>query len=242
MGLMILSTYLAPFTAHGALAVWLLAIALHAALIVYFTAAFLPHAGGRPMSASWFIVYVGAAAAAVTAPARTGAVHSIGAVTFWFGLVTMIPLMVVISVRYLQKQETPPPARPLICIYAAPVSLCLTAYINCFAAHSLPFVLGMYFTACFFYIFAFAMLIRTMRGPFFPSWAAYTFPFVVSAIASAKTMTAAAATGSPQAWIAPIAGVETAAAVVLVVYVYVRYMIRIFAPERAKREEERRQG
>ena len=92
MALMLLSTYAEPWIGQGAYYLWLLAIGLHIALIVYFTIKFVVKLQMAKVFASYFIVYVGIAAAAVTAPVygKTG----IGAIAFWFGLVTLILLLI----------------------------------------------------------------------------------------------------------------------------------------------------
>lgn len=79
-----------------------------------------------------------------------------------------------------------------------------------------------------------------MRGRFFPSWASLTFPFVISAIASKQTMVCLANLGSPQAWLLPVVLVETVIAVVLVLYVFVRYVMFVCVSEKAPDLSKRR--
>lgn len=69
MALMLLSTYIKPFIGVGAKYIWYFAIGLHIILIVYFTIKFLLKLQMPKVFASYFIVYVGIAVAAVTAPA-----------------------------------------------------------------------------------------------------------------------------------------------------------------------------
>ena len=59
----------------------------------------------------------------------------------------------------------------------------------------------------------------------FPNYAAFTFPFVISAIASKQTMVCAANMGHPMPFLKYIVLIET---VVLVVYTYIRFMGAIF--------------
>ena len=68
----------------------------------------------------------------------------------------------------------------------------------------------------------------------FPSYAAFTFPFVISAIASKQTMACAANMGHPMPFLQYVVLVETIIAVALVVYTYVRFM-GLFSEERNKR-------
>ena len=62
----------------------------------------------------------------------------------------------------------------------------------------------------------------------FPNYAAFTFPFVISAIASKQTMACAANMGYPMPFLQYVVLIETIIAVALVVYTYVRFMGAIF--------------
>ena len=53
---------------------------------------------------------------AVTAPAYEEL--AIGAGAFWFGFLTLIGLLVLVTIRYMKYKEIPEPAKPLFCIYS----------------------------------------------------------------------------------------------------------------------------
>lgn len=127
MTLMLLGVYIRPWAGQAAFIVWIVAILLHIALIVYFTVKFICRLQMPKVYASYFIVYVGIVVASITAPAyeKTG----IGTVAFWFGFITLLALLVLVTIRYLKYREVPEPAKPLVCIYAAPASLCVAGYI-----------------------------------------------------------------------------------------------------------------
>ena len=55
--------------------------------------------------ASYYIVYVGIVVASVTAPAYEK--QSLGSATFWFGLMTLIILLVLVTYRYVKFKEFP---------------------------------------------------------------------------------------------------------------------------------------
>ena len=226
MGLMILSTYLKPWIGPAAKYIWLLAIALHIALIIYFTVKFLVKLAMPKVFASYYIVYVGIAVAAVTAPAYEST--GIGAATFWFGLVTFIALLILVTYRYLTVKEVPVPAQSLICIYAAPMSLCIAGYVQSVTPKSRTFLLGMLLVATILYIFAIVKMLGYLKLPFYPSMAAFTFPFVISAIASKQTMACLMKMEAPMPILKPVVLVETIIAVVLVAYTYIRFMMFIF--------------
>ena len=178
MALMILSTYVKPFIGKAAYYIWLLAIILHIILIIYFTVKFVLKLQMPKVFASYYIVYVGIAVAAVTAPAYEQL--GIGTAAFWFGFVTLIVLLVLVTYRYVKFKEVPDPAKPLICIYAAPTSLCIAGYVQSVTPKSYGFLMAMFVVATVIYIFALVKAVGYLKMPFFPSYAAFTFPFVIS--------------------------------------------------------------
>lgn len=126
------------------------------------------------------------------------------------------------------SDTAPDPAKPLICIYAAPVSLCIAGYVQSVIPKSYTFLMVMMAAAMVFYVFALVKAVGCLKLPFFPSYAAFTFPFVISAIAAKQVMACAADMGHPIPMLQYIALVETIIAVVLVVYTYIRYVSFLF--------------
>lgn len=98
MALMLLSTYVKPLIGPAAYYIWLFAIALHVVLIIYFTVKFIAKLQMPKVFASYYIVYVGIAVAAITAPAYEKL--SIGSAAFWFGFVSLLVLLVLVTIRY----------------------------------------------------------------------------------------------------------------------------------------------
>ncbi len=226
MALMLLSTYVKPFIGQAAYYIWLFAIALHIVLIIYFTAKFIVKLQMPKVFASYYIVYVGIVVAAVTAPAYESL--GIGTAAFWFGFVTLILLLILVTYRYVKFKEIPNPAKPLICIYAAPTSLCIAGYVQSVMPKNYYFLMVMFVVATIIYIFALVKAVGYLKLPFFPSYAAFTFPFVISAIAAKQTMACVANMGHPMPALSYLVLIETVIAVVLVAYTYIRYMMAIF--------------
>lgn len=227
MALMLLSTYVKPFIGVAAMYLWYFAIALHILLIVYFTMKFLVKLQLPKVFASYYIVYVGIAVAAVTAPAFENLL--VGTAAFWFGFVTLIALLILVTARYVKCKEVPEPARPLICIYAAPASLCIAGYVQSVTPKSREFLLVMLAVAIILYIFALVKALGYLKLKFYPSYAAFTFPFVISAIASKQTMACLANMGHPIPVLQYLVLIETVIAVLLVVYTFIRFMQFVFA-------------
>ena len=228
MALMLLSVYVKPFIEKGAYYIWLLAVCLHIILIIYFTAKFLLKLQMPKVFASYYIVYVGIVVASVTAPAYEKT-DSIGTYAFWFGFVTLLLLLILVTYRYIKFKEVPDPAKPLICIYAAPTSLCIAGYVQSVTPKSYTFLIGMLVVATVIYLFALIKAVTYLKMPFYPSYAAFTFPFVISAIASKQTMACAANLEHPMPFMQYIVLIETVLAVVFVAYTFIRYMGFLFA-------------
>ena len=157
--------------------------------------------------------------AAMTAPAYEAT--GFGILTFWFGLVSLLVLLVFVTMRYA-KLPVPDPAKPLMCIYAAPASLCIAGYIQSAAAKNLTFLTVLWVLATVLFVFACIKFVQFLKFPFFPSYAAYTFPFVISAIASKQLMACSAAMEQPMAFLKPIVLIETIIATCTTLYALVR--------------------
>lgn len=225
MGLMLLAGYLKPYVGNGAVYIWYFAILLHAVLIIYFTFKFMLKLDIKRVFASYFIVYVGIVVASVSAPAFGKT--SLGTGLFWFGFITLVLLLVLISYRYIKYKEIPEPAKPLFCIFTAPVSLCLAGYIQSVDVKSKGFIIAMAVAATILYVMVLIALPKLLKLKFYPSYAAFTFPMVISAIAMKNTMACLIKMGSPVPALKYVVLVETIIAAVLVVYTLIRYTMHI---------------
>lgn len=226
MALMLLSTYVKPLIGTPAKYIWFFAIGLHIVLIIYFTVKFILKLQMPKVFASYFIVYVGIAVAAVTAPVFESL--QVGAFAFWFGFVTLVFLLVLVTIRYIKCPNVPEPAQPLICIYAAPTSLCIAGYVQSVTPKSKGFLLAMLAIATILYIFALVKAVGYLKLKFYPSYAAFTFPFVISAIATKQTMACLANMKQPMPFLQYMVLIETMIAVVLVIYTFIRFMQFLF--------------
>lgn len=227
MAVILLSAYAKPFIGGGAVCIWYFGIALHVLLIVYFTARFLYKLNMKAVFASYYIVYVGIVTASVTAPAFGQT--KLGMVIFWFGFISCLILLVLVTVRYVKHREIAEPARPLFCIYTAPVSLCLAGYLQSAETKSMTMVLLLMVLACVLYVAVLIRLPRFLVLPFYPSYAAFTFPVVISAIAMKMSTAFLGKMGYAVGFLPAVVLVETVIAVCLVVYVFIRYMKFLFS-------------
>lgn len=226
MAIMLLAGYAKPFIGSAAAVIWYIGVALHIVLILYFTARFMRKLVLAQVFASYYIVYVGIVVASVTAPAF-GAL-AVGQGAFWFGFVMLLVLLVLVTWRYLSVRDVPPPAQPLFCVYTAPASLCLAGYMQSFPQKSWGLAVGIALLSLVLYVVALVRLPRFLKLPFFPSYAAFTFPFVISAIGMKMMMAYAASISRPIPGISILVLIETVIACLLVAYTIIRYAVFLF--------------
>ena len=187
MSLMVLSAYLVPVWGKYAGILWYAGIALHLGLMLWFTRRFFFPLKAEKVYASWFIVYVGIAAAGISAPSLGQ--RPAGLFFCSLGMALFLPVLILALYRYFRLGDpAEQPKKPLFCIFAAPASLCLAGYLQT-AKFPEPLLLRsllvlsliLWLTVCF-------RLPVLIRRPWHPSCTAFTFPLVISAIAMKKAI------------------------------------------------------
>lgn len=228
MALMQLATYLAPFAYGPAFALWGAAVAAHMILIGWFTLHFITRFKLREVFPTYFICYVGIIVGSVTSP--TFDMEPLGLVLFWFGFACYAVLLGLVTYRYL-KHEIPESARPLFCIYAAPMSLSLTGYLAAEPTPNAVFVIVLLALAQILLVIVIGQLPHFLRLSFYPSFAAMTFPFVISATAFGRSLSFFRAQGIafPPAFDVLFV-IETILATFMVTFVFVRYVFFLAKP------------
>ena len=220
MSLMILSTYLITFNPSIAYGVWIIGIALHIMLMIYFTCHFIVRNFNiSNVYPTYWIVFVG-----ITMGAITSGVHGaseVGFIFFIIGFIAMAITLPLVIYRYVKYPEVPDGNKPLICIFTAVLSILIVGYLNSASGISLEFITVLYIFACIFYVFALWKFIEYRNLDFYPSFAAFTFPFVISALATKGVLSKI---GS-NLILNSILEIEIAIAAVIVVYILIRYSI-----------------
>lgn len=191
MALMLFSTYLKPLflplSQTIAFGIWILGIIIHLTIIILFTKNYiLANFDIENVFATWWIVYIGITMAAITAPAYD--LQQYGFIFFGIGFILMIPTLILISYRYLKFTAIEDKNKPFICIYTALLSILLVGYVNALNING-NFLSVIYLLACIFYIFAIYQAIKLIiidKLRFMPSFSAFTFPFVINAIATGE--------------------------------------------------------
>ena len=219
MSLMILSTYISPFMPSIAYGIWILGVALHILLIVYFTHHFIiRNFNISTVYPSYWIVFVGITMGAITAHAHN--LDEIGFIFFLVGFIGMIFTFPLVIYRYINYKDIPNANKPLICIFTAVLSILIVGYLNSYNDTSIEFLMIMYIFACIFYIFALTKLIEYRNLEFYPSFVAFTFPFVISGLATKGVISKI----GPNIILNSVLSIETVIATAIVLYVLIRYM------------------
>lgn len=222
MGIMLLATYIKPYSPSMSYGIWIAGLLLHAVLILYFTKKYILNFNIKKVFPSYFVVYVGIVVGSVTAPAYNQL--AIGQYLFWFGFVSYLVLLPIVLYRVVSVKAIPEPALPTIAIFAAPASLCLAGYINSFPNKNMILVGFLAALSLIMLAAVLSYMPKLLGLPFYPSYSAYTFPFVISAVAIKLTNGFLATSGNPLAWLKPIVKFEEAIAVLLVFYVLLKYI------------------
>ncbi|MDO5849466.1 MAG: hypothetical protein Q4P18_08015 [Methanobrevibacter sp.] len=182
MAVMMLAVFLKDFSFELGLAVWFLAFLVHVVLIAYFTKEHILNFEMELVYTNYFVVFIGIGMGAIT-----GAGFNLDVLVdgiFIFSFVSMVVLLVLVSYRYFKVPIEDHTFKPLVCIYAAPFSLILCAFIQTTLTKSMDFIIALYILSIVFYIFGLIKAMEYIRLPFFPTFAAFTFPFVISATAT----------------------------------------------------------
>lgn len=221
MTIMQLAACAAPFAFAPAFVLWCAAVVGHVALIVWFTRQFIFRFDLKQVFATYFVAYVGIIVAALTSP--WFGMEAVGRVLFWFGFVCYAVLLVVVTLRYA-KHAVADAAKPTFCIYSAPASLSLTGYLAITPEPNIAFVVGFAVFAQAMFVIVLTQLPKFLRLSFYPSYAAMTFPFVITATAFGRAIETVGAAGYALPTIFDAIGViEIVFAAAMVVYVVVRY-------------------
>ncbi|MDT2669600.1 TDT family transporter [Enterococcus dongliensis] len=213
--------------------IWVAAVTLHLVLMLYFIVAhiFPVKVTLKSIYPSWFITFVGIG----VIPNTSGAfVEELGEFFVWAALILYFILLPVIIKRVIDSEKMADSAIPLTTILTAPGSLCLAGYLSVFKEASLPFVVGLLILSQLIYFSILLYFRKMLKVGFYPSYAAFTFPLVISATAVFKV--SKFFEGSPVATVTTWLSIfETLAAILVVCYVLTKYFIYFRAQAKALR-------
>lgn len=162
---------------------WYAAIVLHLAFIAYFTFQFVIKRDLTLSSLypSWFITYIGIGVITLTSPSFNLVIGQVFLAIAMLNYIILIPLMIY---RLFKAAYNEKPALPLLTIIAAPTSLCLAGYLTVVEQPNLIFVGIVLLISQTLYAVALYFISNMWKLSFYPSFAAFTFPLVITFIAA----------------------------------------------------------
>ena len=233
MALMLLSTYIRPHAGSFAAVLWYAAVATHVCIMLLFFKRFIIGFKIGNVYPSWFVAFVGIVTVSVTAPAM-GA-REIGQAAFYIGFVLYFIALARIVYRKTRPTFVIMPLRLTTAIFTAPMSLLIVGYFSSFSKwyFSSPYndlntnlIYFMLTVAVLSYIYVTVKMLTTfLKVKFYPTYAAFTFPYVISATAFRLGNNFLSAQGFD--FLAPLATVSEWFAIAIVLYVLLHY-IRFF--------------
>lgn len=220
MALMILATYLLSITPNLASYLWYFAIILHIVWVIWFTIRFIFNFKIQQVFASYFIVYVGLVVASVTAPAFNNL--RLGQGIFYFGFAAYLVLLPVVIYRVFWVKGIKDPALPTIAIFTAPAGLCLAGYLSSFPEKNILMPGLLTILTLIMLIGVTIYLPKMLKVGFYPSFSAFTFPYVISAI-GLKMAVKFWGTNPALNWLKYPARLTELLAIVMVLFVFIKY-------------------
>jgi exfoliative toxin A/B len=222
MGMMILSTYLVPYSKTLSFGLWISGVILHLILIMAFSLKYILKFDIKKVFTTYYIVYVGIVAGSVSAPAHN--MLELGKLLFWFGFISYVVILPLVLYRIFIVKEIPAPALPTLVIQAAPGSLCLAGYLSTFQEKSPTIVVLLLILASINILIALAYLPKLIAGKFVPAFSAFTFPIVISGIAMKLTNGFFMKSGNQIQVLKPAASILEIMSLILVLFVLLSYI------------------
>lgn len=253
MSLMVFSTYVAAFHQSVAFLFWLAGIGLHLLLMLQFTKRWVASFDIHHVYPSWLIVYIGIVTASVTAPVFQQLL--IGKVLFLLGACLILAVMPVVLYRAYKVKQIPRALRANLTIICAPFSLLLAGYLNSFETPDKRVFFLLLVLSQLFYVFILLQLPSFVTSLFLPSFSAFTFPLVITALSLKAAGKYLAAQNSASPLLPILIRFEVVAACLVVVYVLAGFLItnlilplktawetRTRSPKEALKEEQTDKG
>ncbi|AGH80883.1 C4-dicarboxylate transporter/malic acid transport protein [Psychromonas sp. CNPT3] len=226
MAIMIVSNSLGQFFPRAGDILWLCAIGLHIVFLMSFIYYRAKSFELHDLLPSWFVPPVGIIVASVSFsgdPQLYWVAHS----ALIFGMLAYAVMLPIMLYRFIFTFNIADSAKPTLAILAAPASLSLAGYFTLTTDPS-PMIIALLFgIAVLMTSVTYLALLKLLRLPFSPGYAAFTFPLVIGATALFKMV---AWMQSKEMLIEYIQQIRLLAigelfiATIIVIYVAIRYL------------------
>lgn len=223
MGTMVMSSGLFHYHVNEAMidTIWFCAVIGQFTIVIYFAKTFIwrQKIALTDIYPSWLIVFVGLAMIPLTAGRFSNIITQ---AIVLFAVIAFIILVPLIITRGFIKKDLPQPTIPMLTILAAPASLSLAAYLQQFEGY-IAVVLTLLTLAQLLFLLVLVKMMSSLKLPFYPSYAAFTFPLVVTATAIHSADKFFIQHNMAMSWLTTLSMIELLIAAAIVCYVLVRY-------------------
>ncbi|MFC3419374.1 TDT family transporter [Salinicoccus hispanicus] len=224
MAMMILCSIMSRFTDYDPLiaAVWWISVILHFALLILFIFYFAVPGKFKSeyLHPGWFIPFVGIAIISITS--QNFSIET-GKIVFWIALFFVLVLLPII-VNKMIKDHPSRQSFPLAATLTTPGSICLAAYISVMSQPSEGMIYVLLILSQLLYFMTITLIPKMLKSEFHSSYASLAFPVVISATALNSTLNVQALGGMIKSIIEVLSTIELYLAIIIVVYVLIRYL------------------
>jgi len=231
---MLLSSYAYKYIGQTAVLMWATAVILSLAMMFFFVKKFVLGFDMKNVFPSWFVMFIGFIAASVTSP--TFGTVMIGKVILCAGVIIYFIITPIILYRVVVVRGIPEPAVPNIAIFAAPMNLCIAGYFATFGADvNSAAVAVMSAIGIVSYIAVLICLPFLLRIKFYSSYAAFTFPLVISMVSIRRLGIFYGI--SDNGVFSAVQTLTVIIAVLMVAYVFIRFLVMFYGTARDARKD-----
>lgn len=219
--------------------IWILAATTQVFIIFYFIRTFIwkKRMTISDIYPSWLIMFVGTAVMPLTASDLSGAFTKSIVIFAICAFNVLVPILIF---RVFIRKDLPEPTIPMLTILTAPASISLAAYFQQFESQ-FGIVLTLFIIAQLLYFLVLSKLPGALQLPFYPSYAAFTFPLVISATATYGVIHYFGQNGMSTSWLETYFYFQLIFSAIIVFYVLIRYInylsVQIRQQRRIIREE-----
>jgi len=233
MTFMILSFHAHEYIGQAAVGIWVFAVVLNFVMMFFFAKKYVLKFNMKNIFPSWFVMFIGFAAASITAPLFN--IEVVGKVLLYAALAAYIIITPLILYR-LMKVKLPDPAVPNIAIFAAPMNLCLVAFFAEFGfGVSETTIMAMGAIGVASYVAVLLYMPTLLKAKFYPSYSAFTFPLVIGVVSIQRL--GIYYNISESSIFSVIMAVTLIIAVAMVAYVLIRYIVMFYGYARGPGED-----
>lgn len=184
MAMMLMGAYYVQYNYIFGKTIWLLGVIVDVLVLIFFVYNnIIKKFDFKQFLPSCFVPFVGPIVATISGSAMNA--PGITTTIFYFSCIAYFILLPILTYR-LFKYPVADNVYPIVCIMAAPPSLCIMAYTTLFKNPNIYFTLFLYAIIVIMTIYMYSRFPKIFSLKFLPSFAGITFPLAISTLATFK--------------------------------------------------------